>query len=297
MDALQILFWPFVACLILTGIHAYLGLHVVERGVIFVDLSLAQVAALGSTCAILAGFDLHARAAYFFSLGFTLLGAAVFALTRSKKSKIPQEAFIGITYAVSAAASILIMDRLPEGGEHIKHILVGNLLAVDKTEILKMLGIYSAVGLLHWTWRKPLLTISTDHDNDSGHPYSVRLWDFVFYATFGFVVTSSVAIAGVLLVFSFLIVPPVTAMLFSQKIGVRLAFGWIMGAVVSLLGIYGSYRWDTPTGATVVCMFGAALLVLAGARPLFRRPHQNRTIPAIEDRPSSPSATTGRSSH
>jgi zinc/manganese transport system permease protein len=265
-DALQLLLWPFVACLILTGIHAYLGLHVVERGVIFVDLSLAQVAALGSTCAILAGYDLHERQSYFFSLGFTLLGAAVFALTRSRRSKIPQEAFIGITYAVSAAASVLIMDRLPEGGEHIKHILVGNLLAVDQAEILKMALIYSIVGVLHWLWRKPLLAISTDHENKGGHPYNVRLWDFVFYATFGFVVTSSVAIAGVLLVFSFLIVPPVTAMLFTRRIGARLAFGWIMGAVVSFLGIYGSYHWDTPTGATVVCAFGAALLLLSAVR-------------------------------
>jgi zinc/manganese transport system permease protein len=267
MDALPLLIWPLVACLILTGIHAYLGLHVVERGVIFVDLSLAQVAALGSACAILVGYDLHAPEAYFFSLGFTLIGAAVFALIRSKKSKIPQEALIGITYAVSAAAAVLIMDRLPEGGEHIKHILVGNLLAVDKTEIIKMAGIYSLVGVMHWICRKPLLTISTHHE--AAHPYNVKLWDFVFYATFGLVVTSSVAIAGVLLVFSFLIIPPVTAMLFTKEITSRLAFGWIMGTAVSFLGIYGSYRWDTPTGATVVCMFGAVLVLLGTVRKAY----------------------------
>src|SRR5580765_7470896 len=126
-DIVQILLWPALACLVLTGIHAYLGLHVVERGVIFVDLSLAQVAALGTTIAFLCGYELHGQAAYFFSVGFTLIGSAVFAFTRSRKSRIPQEAFIGITYAVSAAAAILIMDRLPEGAEHIKHILVGNL--------------------------------------------------------------------------------------------------------------------------------------------------------------------------
>ncbi len=273
MDAFQILFWPFVACLILTGIHAYLGLHVVERGVIFVDLSLAQVAALGSAVALLAGYDPHAHAAYFFSLGFTLLGAGLFSVVRSKKGRIPQEAFIGITYAVSAAAAILIMDRLPEGGEHIKHILVGNLLAVSKTEILKMALVYSLIGFLHWKWRKPLLAISTDHHSDTkgNHGYNVHLWDFLFYATFGFVVTSSVAIAGVLLVFSFLIVPPVTAMLFSEKIGTRLILGWGMGALVSFLGMYGSYRWDTPTGATVVCMFGAMLVLMGLLRCLVMR--------------------------
>jgi len=264
VDALQLLFWPFIACLILTGIHAYLGLHVVERGVIFVDLSLAQVAALGSAVALLFGYDPHRHEAYFFSLGFTLLGAAIFAVTRSRQSRIPQEAFIGITYAVSAAAAILIMDRLPEGGEHIKHILVGNLLAVSKHEILHMALIYAGIGFLHWLWRRPLLAISTGAE----HNYNVRLWDFVFYATFGLVVTSYVALAGVLLVFSFLIVPPVTAMLFSHRIGTRLICGWIMGAVVSFLGMYASYQWDTPTGATIVCLFGASFLFLAGVRQL-----------------------------
>jgi len=263
MNAIPILIYPFLACLILTGIHAYLGLHVVERGVIFVDLSLAQVAALGASVAVLTGLDLHDPRCYFFSLGFTLLAAFIFALIRSKRRKIPQEAFIGIVYAVSAAASVLIMDRLPEGGEHIKHILVGNLLAVTPGEIVKITIIYGFLGLLHWFWRKPLLAISTDYTGAVQKGYNIRLWDFLFYATFGIVVTSSVAIAGVLLVFSFLIVPPVSAMLFFHRIGPRLAFGWTLGAIVSFLGIYGSYRFDTPTGATVVCMFGLALLILA----------------------------------
>jgi len=270
-DLMVLLFWPLMACLVLTGIHAYLGLHVVERGVIFVDLSLAQVAALGSTIAFLDGFDLHGRGAYFFSVGFTLIGAAVFAFTRTKKGRIPQEAFIGITYAVSAAAAILIMDRLPEGAEHIKHILVGNLLAVTPAEVIKMAALYSFIGLLHWLWRRPLMIISTGHDEEMPAGLNVRLWDFLFYATFGLVVTSSVAIAGVLLVFSFLIVPPVTAMLFLERVGPRLTFGWVMGAIVSFIGIYGSYRWDSPTGATIVCTFGAGLILLALLRRLVGR--------------------------
>ncbi len=262
-DILQLLLWPALACLVLTGIHAYLGLHVVERGVIFVDLSLAQVAALGTTIAFLAGFDLHGEVAYLFSLGFTLIGAALFALTRSRRSRIPQEAVIGIVYAVSAAAAILIMDRLPEGAEHIKHILVGNLLAVSPAEVVKMAVLYSLIGLLHWIWRKPFLAISTDPEEALRQGYRVRLWDFLFYGTFGLVVTSSVAIAGVLLVFSFLIVPSVAAMLFSEKVGVRLTIGWVMGTLVSLAGMYASYRLDTPTGATVICVFGIALCALA----------------------------------
>lgn len=261
--------WPFVASLVLTGIHAYLGLHVVERGVIFVDLSLAQVAALGSAIALLAGYDLHGRGAYFFSLGFTLLGAALFALTRSHRTRIPQEAFIGIVYAVSAASAILIMDRLPEGAEHIKHILVGNLLAVSAWEVQEMALLYAVIGALHWWWRKPFLTISTDPEEAIRRSYRVKLWDFLFYATFGVVVTSSVSIAGVLLVFTYLIVPSVTAMLFAEKVGARLAIGWAMGASASLLGMYFSYHFDAPTGATVICVFGVLLAVLASLRKLF----------------------------
>lgn len=269
LEIAAFLLWPALACLALTGIHAYLGLHVVERGVIFVDLSLAQVAALGATAALLAGYDLHGRGAYVFSLVFTLIGAAVFAFTRTTKSRIPQEAIIGIVYAVSAAAAILIVDRRPEGAEHIKHLLVGNLLAVGPGDVLKMTGLYAVIGFLHWLWRKPFLTISTAPGEAVGLGYNVKLWDFLFYATFGFVVTSSVAIAGVLLVFSYLIVPSVGAMLFSDRVSARLAIGWSMGAIVSLAGMYVSYRFDLPTGAAIICLFGIGLGLMAAFKALF----------------------------
>lgn len=269
--ASELLLLPFLACLILTGIHAYLGLHVVERGVIFVDLSLAQIAALGTTIAFLAGHDLHSPASYYYSLGFTILGAALFAWTRMEKRKIPQEAFIGIVYAVSSAAAILIVDRAAEGAEHIKYILVGNLLGVTPHEVAKMAALYAVIGILHWLWRRPFLAISVSHERAAAQGYRVMLWDFLFYGTFGIVVTSSVAIAGVLLVFSFLIVPAVTAMLFSERIGPRLAIGWAMGAAVSLAGMIASYRLDTPTGATVVVTFGAALVLALAARKILVR--------------------------
>lgn len=263
-----LLFWPALACLVLTGIHAYLGLHVVERGVIFVDLSLAQVAALGAASASLAGLDLHGRGAYLFSLAFTLAGAAVFALTRAKRSRVPQEAVIGIVYAVSAAAAILIMDRLPEGAEHIKHLLTGNLLAVGPGDVLKLAALYAVVGGLHWLWRRPFLAISRDPEEAARSGYSVRLWDFLFYATFGLVVTSSVEIAGVLLVFTFLIVPSVAALLFCDRVSTRLAIGWALGVFASLAGMAASYLLDLPTGAAVVCTFGLALCLLAAFRAL-----------------------------
>ncbi|MBI2118742.1 MAG: metal ABC transporter permease [Elusimicrobia bacterium] len=261
MSAFELLFWPFLCCLVLTGIHAYLGLHVVQRGVIFVDLSLAQIAALGATIAFLFGHDLHSQASYFYSLGFTLLGALLFATTRLEKRKVPQEAFIGIVYAVSAAASILIVDRAPEGVEHLKYILVGNLLAVSPKEVGKMAILYALVGLIHWFYRRMIFAVSLSPQEAEQKGISVRFWDFVFYGTFGFVVTSSVAVAGVLLVFSFLIVPSVIAILFSERIGMRLFLGWGIGAAASLLGILGSYFFDFPTGATIVVTFGFLFLL------------------------------------
>jgi zinc/manganese transport system permease protein len=266
MDVLAFLAVPFVAGLILTGIHAYLGLHVVERGVIFVDLSLAQIAALGTTMAYLAGHDLHDPVTYFWSLGFTIGGAAIFALTRQPhhvQTRIPQEAIIGIVYAVCAAAAILAMSKAPEGTEHLKDMLVGNILTVSWTTVIKTAVVYAAVGVFHWIFRSKFLAISMGRDIPN-----VRWWDFLFYTSFGFVVTSSVAIAGVLLVFSYLIVPSVAAMLFATRVGTRLAFGWITGAIVSAAGVFFSFQYDLPTGATIVCTFGAALAVLAVTRLL-----------------------------
>lgn len=262
---------PLAACLILTGIHAYLGLHVIEREVIFVDLALAQIAAFGATVGFLLGFGLHSAQSYAISLAFALTGAALFALTRRRTPVVPQEALIGIVYAVSAAAVILALSRAPEGGEELKTLLVGHLLFVEWHEIVKVGVLYSGIGALHWWARKPLLLISQNVEAAFAQGLRVRWWDFLFYATFGFVVTSSVEMAGVLLVFSFLIVPAVCGALLAQTIGRRLGVGWVVGTLTSLVGMWASYVFDLPTGATVVCVFGASLLVCAGLRSLCRR--------------------------
>jgi zinc/manganese transport system permease protein len=271
-DLLLFLYLPFLAGLILTGIHAYLGVHVVERGVIFVDLSLAQIAALGTTTAYLAGHDMHSSVTYFWSLGFTILGAAIFAFTRvHRETRIPQEAIIGIVYAVSAAAAILAMSKAPEGTEHLKDMLVGNILTVNPRTVITTAVLYALVGIFHFVFRKKFLAISVGaHTGEAENIPNLKLWDFLFYTSFGFVVTSSVSIAGVLLVFSYLIVPSVAAMLYAQSIGRRLAIGWSMGAVVSALGILLSFKYDLPTGATIVCTFGIALLILAIIRVMVR---------------------------
>ena len=257
---LQLMIGPFIACLILTGIHAYLGLHVIERGVIFVDLSLAQLAALGTTVAFVLGFGLHSTVSYLMALGFTFIGALVFSLTRFRRSRVPHEAIIGIVYAVSAAAVILILSRASEGGEELKNLLVGHVLFVEPAELMRMGVIYSLVGLVHWRVRRPLLLISQDPQRAFDQGVRVRLWDLVFYLTFGLVVTSSVEIAGVLLVFAFLVVPSVCAAWLAQSVGRRLAVGWMLGVLTSVVGIVVSYQADLPTGATVVCAFGGCLL-------------------------------------
>jgi zinc/manganese transport system permease protein len=262
MEIIPLLLAPFFASLIITGIHAYLGVHVVERGVIFVDLALAQIAALGATVAILIGMDPHGGGAYWLSLAFTFLGAVLFTFARARRVHIPLEAFIGITYAVASAASILAMSKATGETEHLKDMLVGNILAISMRDVVKTAILYAVLGAFHYIFRKQFLLISTNPAAAAAGGLRIHLWDFLFYASFGLVVTRSVAIAGVLLVFCYLIVPSVGAMLFADRIGRRLAIGWTMGTLVSALGIYLSFLLDLPTGATIVCTFGAVLIVL-----------------------------------
>ncbi len=274
LTLLSFLAAPFAASLILTGIHAYLGVHVVERGVIFVDLSLAQIAALGAVVAVLlpfGGHDAHSALGYWLGLAFTFVGAAIFSTVRVRRARIPQEAIIGIAYAVASAASILAMSKATAESEHLKDMLVGNILAVSWPEVLKTAALYAAVGAFHFVFRRKFLAISIDHQRAEAQGLNVRFWDFLFYASFGFVVTSSVSIAGVLLVFCYLIVPSVAAMLYAERIGRRLAIGWTMGTVVSALGIFLSVNLDLPTGATMVCTFGLVLIAMAAVRPLLAR--------------------------
>jgi len=262
MEIFLFLLAPLAASLILTGIHAYLGVHVVERGVIFVDLALAQIAALGAIVALIMGLDPHGGSAYWISLAFTFLGAFIFSMAKSKRAHIPQEAFIGIAYAVASAAAILAMSKATGETEHLKDMLVGNILAVSWGEVGRTAGLYGVIGLFHYIFRKRFLLISMNPKEAEAQGISVRFWDFLFYASFGLVVTSSVAIAGVLLVFCYLIVPSVGAMLFTDRIGPRLAIGWTMGTLVSALGVVLSVKMDTPTGATIVCTFGGVLVLM-----------------------------------
>lgn len=256
-EYLPFLWWPFLACVVLVGIHVYFGLHVIQRGIIFVDLALAQVAGLGMTVAFLAGLEPSGYAAYMFALAFAFAGAVVFTLTRAIEGRVPQEAIIGIVYAVSSAATILAVSHSPEGSEHIRYLLVGSLLTVTPVMVLKTALVYAGVGLFHFLARDRFTALSFKR----GPVAHARLWDLLFYGSFAVVVTSSVKICGVLLVFVFLVVPSVFAALATDRIGRRLVIGWLFGLVGSAVGLLLSIVLDAPAGATVVCTFGLLLLL------------------------------------
>src|SRR6187397_1548879 len=171
---------PIAASLIIAGIHAYLGLHVVERGVIFVDLSLAQIASLGAAIAVWRGYDAHDPAIYWMSLGFTLIGAFIFAMVKGQKAKIPQEALIGISYAVASAAVILTLSKATGEAEHLRDMLVGNILSVQWPEVWTTAAVYVGIGAFHYFFRKRFLEISMDPQAVSARGISVRFWDFLF---------------------------------------------------------------------------------------------------------------------
>ncbi|MCM2322609.1 MAG: metal ABC transporter permease [Oligoflexia bacterium] len=265
-EALRFLAAPFVMCLILAGIHCYLGLHVLARGVIFVDLSLAQVAALGATVAILLGFEHHSLGSYLLSLGSTFVAAALFALARRNEKLFSQEAVIGIVYALASAAVVLVVDRVAHGAEHIKDLLVGQVLWVTWPDVAKTAAIYLAVSVIHFVFRRPLVAASF-RTGEPGEPRTA-FWDFLFYALFGVVITSSVSVAGVLQVFAYLIVPSVVSTLFFTSIRARLLFGWLLGLILSVAGMGLSYRWDLPAGAFIVVCFALVPVVLLLLSPL-----------------------------
>ena len=250
-EALEFLWPSFLVAVCLVGIHVYFGIQVLARNVIFVDLALAQIAALGATVAFMLGHSAQSLATYGYSLAFTFVAALLLAFTRVWAKRVSQEALIGVIYVVAAAASILLIDRAPQGAEHLKQILTGNILTSGVNELAAIIPLYLAVALLHFLLRSKL--------TQSGSLF----WEFLFYSTFGMVVTSSVALAGVLLVFSFLIIPATIGVMFASSLSRQLAIGWIAGTLTSAVGLALSFALDLPTGAAIVCAFGAAL-ALAG---------------------------------
>ncbi|HEY5912065.1 MAG TPA: iron chelate uptake ABC transporter family permease subunit [Verrucomicrobiae bacterium] len=269
--------WPLIACLLLPGILVYYGLHIVRREVIFVDLALAQVAALGICVALRLGHEPHEWVTYAWSLGFTFVGAAIFTLTRTRDRRVPQEALIGIVYVVTAAAAILILSQTAEGAEELKRTMVGDILLVTPGEVLRAFGLYAVIGIIHFIFRRRFLLISFEPERAASEGVSVRAWDFLFYALFGFVVTSFVHIGGVLMIFSYLIVPAVCANLSVHGLGPRMLVGWLVATLASVAGLCFSYDRDFPMGASIVCALGLALLLVGVVAGILRRQKPAKT--------------------
>lgn len=262
-EAFEIMKWPFLACLLLPGILVYMGLHIVRREIIFVDLALAQVAALGICMAILLGHDSHDWQTTAWSAAFTLVGAGVLTLTRPSGKRVPQEALIGIVYVVAAAASFLLLSQSPEGNEEFRRTLVGEVLLVNPGEVIRTFVLFVGVGMIHFVFRCQFWLLSFAPEQGRAEGLRLWVWDFLFYVLFGIVVTSFVRMGGVLLVFSYLIIPAVCANLFAASLRTHLIIGWTVATLASVAGLYASYRFDLPTGAAIVCSLGLALL-LAG---------------------------------
>lgn len=259
----EVMFWPAVACLLLPGLLVYLGLHVVRRGIIFIDIAMAQMASLGICVAVLLRLDLESPATFAIALGFTLLGAAIFSFTGKRESKVPQEAVIGIAYVVAAATAVLLLSRAAEGDEEIKNMLVGNILLVTPGEVWKCFALFILVGMFHFAFRRRFLLVSFDRDAAYRQGWKVRLWDFLFYASFGFVVTSFVRIAGVLLIFTYLIVPAVCGISLAANLRNRMLIGWLLSLLGGIGGLFISFYSDLPSGAAIVCVFGAVLVLVS----------------------------------
>jgi zinc/manganese transport system permease protein len=268
--AMQVMKWPLAACLILPPLLVYMGLHVIEREVIFVDLALAQVATFGTSVALLFGYDAHDRIAFWISLGVTFLAAALFSWSRKRQSDVPQEAIIGITFVVAAAAVILLLSRVAGGKEELENILTGDILNVTAADVGQRAALFAAAALFFGVFHRRLAVISEDADRAFAEGVSVRLWDFLFYAAFAVIVVSFVRVAGVLLTFTYRIVPAVCGATLTRGWRNRLVVGWIVAVTASLIGLVTSYLVDLPTGAAIVCACGLMLVLVSTAAALRR---------------------------
>jgi zinc/manganese transport system permease protein len=267
----DVLFWPIMACVLLPWLLVYLGLHVVQRGIIFIDIAMAQMASLGICVAVLLQYEPDSPMAFVLGLTVTLIGAAIFSVAGKRSSQIPQEAIIGIAYVVAAAAAVLLLSRSAHGNEEIRNMLVGDITVVSATEVWKCFVVFAIVGVVHFILRKKFLLVSFNRERAYEARLRVRWWDFLFYATFGLVVTVFVRVAGVLLVFSYLIVPAVCGVTLARRISIRLLIGWMVALVGGIAGLWLSFWGDFPSGAAIVCTFGVLLILFTGVNLLRRK--------------------------
>lgn len=283
--------WPLVACLILPPLLTYMGTHVVKREVIFVDLALAQVAAFGTCIALIMGHSFHDSITFWISLGVTFLGAAFFSWSRAiEQHHVPQEAIIGITFVVAAAAVILLLSRVAGGKEELENLLTGDILNVNAADVGQRAAIFAVVAVFYAAFHKKFALISADYAGAVANGIKVRFWDFLFYAAFAVIVVSFVRIAGVLLTFAYLIVPAVCAVMLAEEWKSRLIIGWVIAVLASLIGLAASYKLDLPTGAAIVCATGLLLAIVSIIATFRPRPGTGRRYREDDRRGAVPAA-------
>ena len=269
-SVVEILGLPFLACLTILAIMGYLGIHVLMREVIFIDIALAQIAAVGAVVAHVA-FGAHGDSilAYACAFGCTLVAAAFYSIVRRRVEQIPLEAIIGVTYAIAMAATLFLAGVAPGGHLHVQQILAGSILWAKWTDVAWCAVAFSGVGLCFYLFRIPLTKISEDYERARTEGLRVVLWDFIFYALLGVVITLAVRIAGVVVVFAFLIIPATISALFTPRLGTRLVIAWACGGLASLIGLLFSYYLDFSVGPAVALFLGL-LLVLAATTGALR---------------------------
>jgi len=264
VQLIQILGLPFLACIIIGAILGYLGIHVLKREVIFIDIALAQIAAVGSIAAHLA-FEVHgdSPAGYACSLGCVLLAAGFYALVRRRVIQISLEAVIGISYAIAAAGALFLVGIAPGGHLHVQTMLSGSLLWSTWRDVITGLVLFSAVGFAFFIFREPFKRIADDYDNAIAEGMSVVRWDFLFYALLGVVITLAVRMAGVVAVFAFLIIPATISALVRPNGPGRIFITWLASIVASLIGLLFAYYLDFSLGPCVVVFLGGLLIIVS----------------------------------
>ena len=260
---------PITACVLLAGILGYFGNHILSRGIIFIDIALAQIVALGTMIGLLFGFAEGSVAVQIITLIFTLIIVIFFALTKFEKQLIPQEAIIGIIYGLGLGIATLFAEYIPRGSNYITKTITGNILWCTWDEIIFAFELFVAIGIVHIFLGKNFIKITDAKDQFPFSPQKVRMMEVIFYITFGIVVVKAVPIAGIFLVFILLIAPTSIATIFTSQWKWRFIWSWIIGIVLSLVGIIISYQLDISNGPAIVCLMGISVFILAFAKIIF----------------------------
>jgi len=279
MIAIEFLLAPFVACLLLILINVYFGIHVIRREIIFIDIALAQIAALGSAVAFVIFRSLHPEAAhehgynnafsYIFSLCFIILAALLFTFLKNRKISIPIEAIIGITYAVAATATVIILDKGAGGDVHVHEMLIGSILWVSWHRVTILFVVVLLVGTFHIVFRRKFLALTDTYTDKRINIKNPQLWDFLFYLTFGIVIIEAVNVAGILTVFALLIIPASISVILVKTWFTRILFGWIISLFISVIGLYLSWKMDLQSSPLMILFLGIVLIIASASKKLF----------------------------